>query len=101
MTTLTLVQERDDANLDFSLRSFVESVLDIEIQSMEDGLRRTRERIHAFEAHYGLSTAEFLDRYRRNQIDETLETIEWVGESRMERHLLTKLHHLRGIRVVD
>lgn len=44
---------------------------------------------------------EFLERYRHDQIDETLETIEWVGESRMKRHLLKKLHNLRGIRVAD
>lgn len=101
MTTLTLVQERNETNADFSLRSFVESVLDSEIQSLEDGLRRTRERIHGFEAQYGLSTAAFLERYRQNQIDETLETIEWVGESRMEHHLLNRLRSLKGIRVAD
>ena len=101
MTTLTLVQERNETNADFSLRSFVDSVLNSEIQSLEDGLHRTQERIHDFETQYGFSTAELLDRYRQNQIDETLETIEWVGESRMEQHLLKKLHNLRGIRVVD
>lgn len=101
MTTLTLVQERNETNADFSLRSFVDSVLDSEIQSLEDGLHRTQERIRDFENQYGFSTDEFLDRYRQNQIDETLETIEWVGESRMEQHLLKKLHNLRGIRVVD
>ena len=101
MTTLTLVQERNETNADFSLRSFVDSLLDSEIQSLEDGLRRTQERIRDFESQYGFSTKEFLDRYRQNRIDETLETIEWVGESRMEQHLLKKLHNLRGIRVVD
>lgn len=101
MTTLTLVQERNDATSDFSLRSLVESALDSDIQSMEDGLRRTQERIRAFETQYGFSTNELLERYRQNQIQETLETIEWVGEHRMEYHLLNRLHSLRGIRVAD
>lgn len=101
MTTLTLVQERSEANTDFSLRSLIDALLDTEIQSMEDGLRRTRQRIQAFEAQYALSTDEFLKRYGQNQIQETMETIEWVGESRMEQHLLKRLHTLRGIHVAD
>jgi hypothetical protein len=101
MTTLTLVQEKGVTTADFSLRAFVESALDIEIQATENGLRRTQERIRAFEAQYGLSTDEFLDRYRLNLIHETLETIEWVGEQRMEQHLRNKLRNLRGIRVAD
>ena len=101
MTTLTLVQGKSDTTSEFSLRSFVESALDIEIQEAEDGLRRTRERLRAFEAQYGLSTADFLNRYRQNRIQETLETTEWVGESRLEQLLNDKLRNLRGIRVAD
>lgn len=101
MTTLTLIQERSDTASDVFLRAFVESALDIEIQAAEEGLRRTQERLRAFEAQYSLSTDEFLARYRQNLIHETLETIEWVGESRMEQHLHDKLRNLRGIRVAD
>jgi hypothetical protein len=101
MNTLTLVQERDDAASGFSLRSAVESALESDIQSLEDGLRRTQERIRTFETQYGFSTVELLERYRHNQVQETLETIEWVGEYRMERHLRDRLQNLRGIRVAN
>jgi len=94
MTTLTLVQEKSDTTSELSLRAFVESALDIEIQEAEDGLRRNRERLRSFEAQYGLSTAEFLNCYRQNRIHETLETIEWVGESRLEQHLQDELRNL-------
>jgi len=99
MNTLTLIQDSDDIASDFSLRSAVESALESDIQSLEDGLRRTQERIRAFETQYGFSTQDFLERYRQDQIQETLETIEWVGEYRMERHLRKRLQNLRGIRV--
>lgn len=64
------------------------------MQEAKEGLRRTRERLRFFEARYGLSTADFLARYRQNLIQETLETIEWVGESRLEQHLQDELCNL-------
>lgn len=33
-----------------------------------------------FEKQYGIPTEEFLQRYRNDEIAETLDTIEWFGE---------------------
>ena len=42
-----------------------------------------------------------MERYRNNKIDETLETIEWVGEYRMLMRLLKKLQAVREIEIAD
>ena len=101
MTTLTLVQERSDAGSLFSLRSLVESALDSEIQSLEDGLRRTQERIRSSETQYGFSTDEFLAKFAQNQLQHSDDFDEWVGESRMLAHLQSKLARIQGIQIVD
>ncbi len=42
-----------------------------------------------------------MERYRSNQIDETLETIEWVGEYRMLMRLREKLQAMQEIEIAD
>ena len=58
---------------------------------LETGLRVTEERLRGFEAQYGMTTAEFVARYADDQIVETLETIEWLGEYRLAQRLQQKL----------
>jgi hypothetical protein len=58
---------------------------------LETSLSVTEERLRVFEAQYCMTTAEFVTRYADDQIQETLETIEWLGEYRMARLLQQKL----------
>ena len=78
MSQLTLTSSDTD-----SLRPFVQGALDREADLLESSIEKTKKRIRNFEARYQLSTEEFLERYRENKVQETLETIEWVGEYRM------------------
>jgi hypothetical protein len=48
--------------------------------------------LREFEAQYGMASAEFLQRYENNELPETLELDEWVGEIRMFQRLSTKRH---------
>ncbi len=70
-----------------SLRPLIESAIRNELRMMQAGIRRTQQRIADFEAQYGITTEEFLQRYRNDEMDETLETIEWFGEWKLLERL--------------
>ena len=48
-----------------------------------------------------MSTAEFVERYENNELEETLEDAEWIGENRLRQHLLKKAESLRAIRFAN
>ena len=96
MATLTLTSARNG-----SLRPLVEAALDNEAAVLEVGIRKTQWRLHEFESKYDLSTDEFLAKFRAEEIAETLELDEWIGESRMLRHLQEKLDTLRSLHIAD
>ena len=79
------------------LKQFIEEALSRRIASLKDGIRRTEERIKEFESKYQMSTQEFLHRYENDEIQETLELDEWIGESLMLKGLQEDLDTLRGL----
>jgi hypothetical protein len=95
MTVLMLASDRNDP-----LESLIESAMASELRLLDAGLRRTQARLAAFERQNHLTTAEFVDRYARNELQETLETIEWLGEYRMAQSIQQQIEALRAIRVV-
>jgi hypothetical protein len=48
-----------------------------------------------------MTTAEFVQRYEADELEETLEFIEWVGEYRLREHLRDKAKMLREIRFAN
>ena len=56
-------------------------------RSLTHGIKRTRERLTAFEKQFGMTSEEFERRYTAAEIDETLASIEWLGEIKMLRVL--------------
>lgn len=92
--TLTSTQER-------SLRPLVEAALENELRLLQAGMARTEARLQAFEAKYGLTSAEFVRRYENDELPETLAHDEWVGEVRLLARLREKAETLRGIQVAD
>lgn len=94
--TLTLTSSSPRA-----LHPLIESSIHNELRGMQAGIRRTQRRIADFEARYGMTTAEFLQRYRDDDITETLETIEWVGEWRMLERLREDEAVLREVGFAD
>jgi hypothetical protein len=83
------------------LQSLVEGALQNELRLLEAGLRRREQRLQGFEARYGLSTADFIQRYENDALEETLECAEWVDEYRLRARLLEKADALRAIRFAD
>jgi len=63
-----------------ALKPLLESAIRGELKAIQHGINRTRERINAFEARYGLSTEEFQRRFTANDLGESLDFIEWMGE---------------------
>ena len=92
--TLTSPNERP-------LRPLVEAAIQNELRLLQVGIRRTEERVQAFEAKYGLSPQEFLRRYEDDELPETLDYAEWVGEQRLLKRLREKAKTLEEIRFAD
>jgi hypothetical protein len=96
MTELTLVSSSQRP-----LQSLVEGALQNELRLLEAGIRRSEQRLQEFEARYGLLTADFVQHYENDELEETLELAEWIGEFRLKERLLEKADALRAIRFAD
>ena len=49
-----------------SLRRIIESALSERLQSVQAGIKKTKERLLAYEEQYNLSTEEFINRFNIN-----------------------------------
>ena len=83
------------------LQPLVEGALQNELRLLEAGIRRSDLRLQEFEACYGLSTTDFVQRYENDELEETLEFAEWIGAYRLRGRLLEKADALRAIRFAD
>jgi phage shock protein A len=83
------------------LKPLVEAAIHNELRLLEAGIRRTEQRLQQFEARYGLLSAEFIRRYERDELEETLEFAEWIGEYRLLERLQEKADTLREIRFAN
>lgn len=92
MTELTLISKRQRP-----LKPLVEAALANESRLLEAGIQRTEKRLRDFEAQYQMSTDEFLRCYENDELEETLEFAEWIGEYRMLERLCEKASTLREI----
>jgi hypothetical protein len=81
------------------LRPLLRSAIQNEARSLTHGIKRTRERLIAFEKQFGMTSEEFERRYTAAEIDETLASIEWLGEIKMLRLLSEQKLALDGARV--
>jgi hypothetical protein len=69
------------------LKPLLKAAMENEAKALSHGIRRTRERLSAFEKEFGITSDEFERRFGAAEIDETLEFIDWLGEIRMLRLL--------------
>ncbi len=96
MATLTLVSPRNHP-----LQPLVESALAKELNSLEAAIQRTEQHLHDFEQKYHMNTGEFLARYENDELAETLEFDEWIGEHRLLVRLREKAETVREIHFAD
>jgi phage shock protein A len=70
-----------------------------EARLLQAGIQRTQERLVAFEAQHQMSTADFVRRYANDEVDESLDLIDWMGEARLLERRQQKLAVLQDIRI--
>jgi hypothetical protein len=80
------------------LKPLVEAAIANELRLLEAGVRRTEKRLHEFEEKYNLGTQKFISRYENDELEETLDFAEWIGEFKMLTRLREKVDTLRDIR---
>lgn len=96
MTKLTLISTRDHP-----LQPLVEAALANELRSLEAGIQRTEQRLRELEHKYQMTTVEFVVRYENDELSETLEFAEWIGEYRLLVRLRDKAETMREIQFAD
>jgi hypothetical protein len=67
-------------NASEALKPLVEAAIRNQIKALKHGVERTKERIAEFEKRAGMSSVEFEQKFQANQIEETIETIDWNME---------------------
>lgn len=95
MNQLTLI-----ATTQRPLRPLVEAALNSELRMLDAAIQRTERRLRGYEAAHGMNSEQFLQRYENDELAETLEFDEWVGEYRLLTRLREKADAYRGIEFV-
>lgn len=95
MTELKLISHHDG-----NLKLLIEGILSEASRSTQQGIDRCVERLKKNEEQHRMTSAEFLRRYSNDELQETLELDEWIGEIRMLQRLQEKAERLRGVQFV-
>jgi hypothetical protein len=95
MTELTLTSPYEGA-----LKPLIEGAISEALRSTAAGIDRGQSRLRMFEQQYGMTSAVFLQRYENDELPETLELGEWIGEIRLLQRLQDKAARLRGVEFV-
>ena len=92
MAELTLVSRQSRP-----LRPLVEAALANELRLVDAAIRQTEQRLQSFESAYGMETDEFVERFEPDELAETLEFVEWIGEYRLLLRLKERVETFRSI----
>jgi hypothetical protein len=65
------------------LKPLLRLALEREINLLGHSIQRTREQLASFEKQFSMSTDEFLRRFTKEDLGETLDFIDWYGETKM------------------
>lgn len=95
MNQVTLVSTRPRP-----IQPLVESALSNELRLLEAAIGKTRRRLLAFENQYGMTSAEFVQRYEDDELTESLDYVDWMGEYRLLIRLQEKAEAYREIKIV-
>ena len=81
------------------LKPLLKSAIQCQLDDIEHGIQLTCAKLEAFEKQYNMSTAEFLRRFTPDYLGETLDFIEWQGETKMLALLEEKKAAFKGAQV--
>lgn len=83
------------------LKPLVEAALTNELRLLEAGIWQTEKRLQEFEKKYKMATKEFISRYENDDMEETMNFAEWIGEFRLLGKLTEKAETLKDIRFAN
>lgn len=96
MTDIRLISKRDR-----QIKPLVEAALANELRLLETGIRQTEERLQEFEKKYQMLTQDFISRYENDEFEETMDFVEWIGESKLLKRLQEKADAIRDIQFAN
>jgi hypothetical protein len=96
MSELTLISSGQHP-----LKPLVAAALANELRLLDAAIRRTEQRLREFEGKYQFPTGEFVRQFENDELEETLEFAEWIGEYRLLERLREKANTLREIRFAN
>ena len=67
-------------NASESIKPLLETAIRNQLKSLRRGIQRTKERIAEFESRAGMSSTEFEKKLQADEIEETVETVDWNME---------------------
>ena len=79
------------------LKPLVEAALANELRLIEAGMKQAIKAIQVFEKKYQMGSQEFVSRYENDEIQETMDLAEWIGEIRLMKKLQEKAETLREV----
>jgi len=81
------------------LKPLLGAAIQNETRLLMHGIKRTQERLAAFEKRFGLSSEEFEHRFNAREINETLDFIDWLMEIEALRLLREQYRALNEARL--
>ena len=93
MTDIRLISNRNR-----QLKPLVEAALANELRLLEAGMGKAEKRLLEFEKKYKMITKEFILRYENEEMEETMDFAEWIGEFRLFERLKEKAETLKDIK---
>lgn len=81
------------------LKPLIRDAIQGQLDDIEHGIKLTRTRLLAFEEQYKMTTADFLRRFQPGELEETLDFLDWQGETKMLALLEEKKAALQEARV--
>ena len=67
-------------NANESLKPLLEVAIQNQLKALQHGIQRTKERVAEFEKRAGMPSSEFEKKLQTDEIDETIDTIDWNME---------------------
>lgn len=83
-----------------SILPLIQAAIHTHLQMIATGIRRTQNHLQQFEQQYGFSTEQLLKSETEGTIDDnSMDMIEWLGESRMLARLQSEYRELADIEI--
>ncbi len=72
------------------LKPLIEAALNSEMRLLQTAIQRTERHLQEFEVAYGMTSDEFVRRFENDDLPETLDFVDWIGEYRLLNRLSDK-----------